>query len=633
MPPKGHGPWQQSAEAQRDRAHVIRMVQRTGEQQLVFTAYDVRATARRYPAAELATSRVLYRHLKVLTPDVVTEVGTEVHALRKGAAGVRHVRRYVLTSRLAEWHEAGGGHTDLEKVLLALWVACAALRVPGVPTIMVTRVLRLIEVLRLHTTQSTSTLLERLAKQAPPAVASTKTAEGGRLWTPIGEVEHPQFSVWIAQVATVLSGDAYLPADAYASRNAATAALVRRSIELSKSAEWPHGRSVTADDLRTTAATDPIARALLTRITAGGKSLGNALHEASRHRRASQQAGDPVLQQLVTPGGHRTRWYDLFGDIHAEGRAQVANLHAARELLTTERLLGMDADRRDARRLAQLHPDPVVQRLVTLRHYAVGLAVEETRALVKHIGEHAEAFGREPREELAGMLETLNGYIGLARLHASVAEQAHRELRGLGAHPLVWPHDIERPLITAPELAAYAPQDAMVDDPATMVARMTTVPRFANPRYTRKQDPDPTRACTLALDRPEALLVAAQRTPSKMVPWLQRGYQLMGRQLRDARVIVPLVDHADAGLRDAGLAALALLGAPDAVVVAQAALEQRNLDVSSVLTSLYTLAVCRTLSADSVPRHIRYHRDRRIALKVDEVLEAVEDGRWLLQVY
>lgn len=392
MTRRGAGAWQRSTAYDRDRRRVERLVTLTGTQRLAFNAYDVARTARQHRELRLEQSGELHRHLRDLRVTLATPVGPELITLRTPPATrrrsgterpsrvpeapqlsprpERRVRRWVLTSRLDEWEKSGGGCTDAEKVYLAVWVASAALATRTVPTIAVTRVLRVIPELRLVDFTQTSVLLTRLAERTRPLVRVVKSAtEHWVAWEPTGEApEHPLLTKWTEEVRRLAEDGGTLPLTEHATRNVATRELLRRTIQSTRSKDWPDGRPVSARDVRLYAATDEVARDLLLRVTANGGSLGRALHEASRQRKgASARRG---VHRIVGPAGERHIRYDVPAVPGHEIRLQAANLETLRPLVSQDRLLQMDEERRRAESLGRAVGPPDVPCLSLRYHIA-----------------------------------------------------------------------------------------------------------------------------------------------------------------------------------------------------------------------------------------------------------------------
>ena len=162
--------------------------------------------------------------------------------------------------------------TEVEKALLALWVACAVLQVPHAHTIAVTRVLEAVEP---RGADSHAHPAEATGDTNPAVQRATTDEQGWQRWAAIGAcVPQPMLTEWIAALRTTLDADGRLPVSEYGSRNAETAALVKLAIRRSVDADWPLGRAVTASDLKTLAANDAVMHRLLQHITSGGTSLG-----------------------------------------------------------------------------------------------------------------------------------------------------------------------------------------------------------------------------------------------------------------------------------------------------------------------------------------------------------------------
>lgn len=198
---RGQGTWQQSPAYLRDQERIERLVHHVGRATLCFTAYDVAREARHSTSLRLEESRHLNRHLKCLTPAVLRVVSSTLRVDTAGNGGSREVKRYVLASRYAEWEQSGGGLTDREKVLAALWIACAVLQLPHVPTIAVTRVLQLVPALALSTTVQTHVALAVLA-DGPDPVEREVVVEAAPWchWRLMGTVQHPRLDAWVQLV-------------------------------------------------------------------------------------------------------------------------------------------------------------------------------------------------------------------------------------------------------------------------------------------------------------------------------------------------------------------------------------------------------------------------------------------------
>lgn len=652
MTRRGAGAWQRSTAYDRDRRRVERLVLLTGAQRLAFNAYDVARTARQHPELRLEQSGELHRHLRDLRVTHATPVGPELIALRVREKAQRHlasgrpggapdeatrssrperrVRRWVLTSRLPEWEANGGGCTDAEKVYLAVWVASAALATRIVPTITVTRVLSLIAELRLADYTQTNVLLTRLAERTPPLVRAVKSeAEHWVGWEPLDDgPEHPLLTKWTDEVRRLVEDGGALPITEHATRNVATRELLKRTIQSTRSKDWPAGRPVSARDIRLHAATDPVARDLLLRVTANGGSLGRALHEASRQRAgASPRRG---VHRIVGPAGERHIRYDVPAVPGHDIRLQSANFDTLRPLASQDRLLQMDEERRRAESLGRAVPSAAG--LAAVRQLTVAIQLERALGLLDMVSAVAARFGTGPRKELGVMRAHIDSFRALHAVHEQVAESAYDALREVGAHPLTWALELERPYLTARQYVGFCPVGWFgADTPATVISRATALTRFANPHHTTRQDADPDRAAAIVVDRAEALLHLAEQGRGGVLAFLTSGMGLLGRYLRDARLVRPLVGDCNARVQQAALAALTLLGAEDTAATAQAWIGDPASTPEIIVSSLHALHVLQQTSVAILPPHVRTHGHPLVRRTVREVLDASRDGRWLLQ--
>jgi len=607
---------------------------------LVFTARDVTREARQAPHLTLDEPAELHRHLTALIGTVLIDAGRgpldEVAAGADGAseaqppaestAASRRVRRFVHVHRAEEWARAGGLASDGEKVYVALAVAILALRQRSVPTRTVTRVLHLIEPLRLSGTQQTNVVLSALARRSPPLVQREPSPDGWSAdWTLVGEAP-PEIgqTTWVQEVRALEEADGALPLSGAPSRNVQMRLLVRRTIEWSVCADWPAGRPVSATDIRLCAASDPLAAHLLTAVTARGRGLGAALHEAVR------STTTPAVTRVEGPADARRVWYDMPSLSGGEARTQFANLELARTWLSDERVRRLDHERRTAEALSRLGPSTAG--LAAVRLLTVALEVRRATDLCDHVAARRHLMGARPRAELDQLYDRLRSNARLLTVQERCVDDAHAALLAVGAHPVTWALDVERPYFTAQQFVQCAPPGWFGgDSPATVIARATTLARFPNPNHTRRSDVNPDAAASVVVDRPEALLHLAESGRALLLPFLQAGFGLLGRYLRDARVVRPLLRDADARVRQCALAALVLLDDGEAVTTARRWLDDPTAAPDVIVSALYALHVQRALVPAQLPVHVRTSRAPLVARTLRAVLDGARAGRWLLQ--
>jgi hypothetical protein len=626
MVTRGSGPWQQSAAYGRDQQRVDLLVRQVGRSMLCFTAYDVARNARSSETMRLEESVHLYRHLRDMPDDVLRRVPSALRVAGETSAEVRDVRRYVLAERFDEWGREGGSLTDRERVLVGLWIAGAVLRDVAVPTIAVTRVLQLVSPLALSSTVQMHTVLTQLAEDAT-VVVRARTAEGedGVRWQCVASLAHPKLETWLEGVRAAMVSEGGAVLSVFPSRNNLVKRLVAVVIDAGRSKAWPAGQLVGASDISREAAVNPSVRALLERVHEARGGLGRALQEASRSR--SEHL--PPVARVVMPGASRTILYDVPSLAGSDARLLRADAEQLAAHCTENRLLLWDRERRLAASLAR--EGGATGSLGTVRQYSIGMEWVAQWATLTRLEQSAGAMGAGGKALLKEIRKRLYSHDHLSRVAAQSEDAAHAVLRLRGIDPLTWAVTTLRPYVTARQFVEFCPPGTFGDDtPPTVLSRSVTLTRWANPAHTRRQDPDPDRAASVVVDRVEAMLQLAERGVSHGLTWLQRGAQLLGPCVRDARLVHPLLapgQSVDTQL--SALAALVLLGDAKAETWAMETLATPS-EPETIRASLFALHVLQR-DALVIPAPVRCATNPLVRAAVRAVSDARQRGRWLLQ--
>ena len=567
-------------------------------------------------------------------------------------------------------HGVAPTRTDAERLYLALWVAYLALGRQPVPTVAVTAVRRQVPELASRAVGQTNTQLRGLASRRQPLALQHVTAQPSPrgngvsvCWEPIGE-QPPAATIeaWLAQVrASVLPeaqpapkpvepepqissthsarARAFVVPTAHASWSAVVRELVEITINHYVSKEWPYGRPVTVKEIEAVCTEHARGRTLLEALRASGRALHVVLGDAvkpvigARRRRAA-----PQLVRCRGDRGELTR-YDAPGLAGTVERTLFPRFQSAMSTLhplTVERTV-MEINQ--AEQLLRQAQRPVELLAARVRLAVAHRELDHSTALADdllHGGRLSEPCAARLRERLAEVERRRGRLAGSSRVAVAFAEAALADAAvvayAAGANETLPTIDAvmnaEPPVLTSQDLAAYFPPEAWRGRTATaFAANFTTLRRRQNPHFVSTGDPDPIRAAKTVVDRVEALGTIMERSGSQLSGFVTPARRLLGNGLRDPRLLTPLLATDDRREWRLGMAALALLGAPEAAAAARSVLRAHAPDPQDVESALFALLLLRTLDPTDIPDALGRGPCGAV---VRRARRAVRTGYWLM---
>lgn len=655
--------WPATPAEQDDRDRVIDLIRYVGRQQLRFTVRDLRRAMLDTPRFQLAKPDDLARHVAALMPATLMSVGQPTLALHETStspgrrpARARHV--YVLTERLVEHAEQPPDYTDPERVYVALWVAAEAANGRPVETNAVTRVCRTIEALTVDGRIQMSTRLAGLrslaARADAPAAsdasgaadaseasrASLAAADGGRRdgrrsrwrrWRPCGRrPEDPRLEQWITLIRTLEDGVAPPSRVGHVTLNDIMSELVRIAVERTRSAAWPLGRSVTAEDIAAACAEDRRAHELDALLVQRGTTRGKVLGDVARVRIGGRsRVVAQVIKVGTPPGGHA--YYDVAGSQDIDARALVVPYRAMQAAVSDGVLDDLRIETRAARSLGDRARTPTEAAIAAVRlllvHLDLARLQDQIQQLLddRHLLSQAVTRSATRRmRELEHVRRVLGGDLEATR---AIAE-ARVAAVGLSLDAVL---RAPRPLLVGDEYAAWLPTDRRAGrSGAQLLADAKALPRYANPAYTSRGAPASRHAAPTGVDRVDALVYLAEKLGARTLAFLQEGADLLGRAFRDPALVRPMLGTVDDQVWSRALSALVLLGDASAEAAAHAVLERPGATSARVVRALYALSVMRRVEPDRLPEWLLDVRDRAVLTALRAVLHAPRRDAWLL---
>jgi hypothetical protein len=628
-PPKR---WPSSIEEKDDRARILEMVYVVGWERLRWNVYHLRAASTRRPEWELKKPAQLARHLKDLTGSTLMVVGRRA-AFSADESQVRGGKQiYALTCRASELDATPAELDDMEKAYAALWVATRALARSAVPTTTVTAVLQSIEDLAPESDRQTSALLKSLHLRSKPLVRQmTRSGDRTSWWEPLGSLpDHPTFARWVADFGRLNPDPAVVASTGHATLSGMVSELVAIAVDRSKSSSWPQGHPVSIRSIRATAGQDPRADELMRRLERMGKRLGTVLGDVTKRRLGDGHPRRHVQVMKVGSLLGSGTYYDVETIPGAEQRRLYLTDRELRETLTSETLHQWRIEFCEADALTR-HGNAAVQacgwaRMVGVHREAarMGKLVNELRRMSTRLS----APVRARTQTLVGRLEEFHAEIGSRAEATRRAEEAFARVRLSLKRSISAP----RPLIRADEYADLVPQHFRRGlSPALYLACSTTLTRYPNPNHKRRGSSDPEEAAILCVDRVEALAHVTLLRATGTASFLQSGRDLLGRTVRDPKLVHRVLASADAAGRSAAIAALTLLGDDSTEAAAWAMVENPGSSGDEVVSALMSLLILQRLGVTRIPKHLRQPSDPWVRRHLPEIVLAAHQKRWLLE--
>ena len=625
--------WPKSPKERADRNTVVTLIGRVGRENLRFTVSDLRKHLEAHDRFSLHHPKDLSRYVAYLERPgtLLVRVGARFDSGREGAAPRRSRHTFVLTSRLVEY-EAGQGTEeldDVERVRLALWVAFLICGRP-VPTRAVTEVLKNILPLAVEAKRQTWGFLETLASRADPLAEKLKTPGQRWLqWKPLGDKpDLDGLAGWVQEVRPLLRNESTLSGAGHATKNEVVREILEIAVRGHSSPRWPSGRSVTVSDTGATIHDDERARYLHQHLKRIGGSLGKVLGDVTKTTIAGRERVDQRVIKVPNPWSEST-YYDVPELPGFEARRLVVPMRGLASLLSAAALHELNLEHAEAVALDD-GEDPVIGAISAVRRLHLQHELDVIGEPLRSTKEQAHLLSRPERDRLDEMVAK---YDQVRSLRGTTAEALQRAAKALSPFGIA-PEEVlaaDRPLLNGTEYAAWFPPATLRGlTPAEFLARARSLPRYPNPRYVSRKDPDPVRASATGVDRVDALLYAAQRSHTPLIGFSASGAALLGRFLRDPRLPALLLDSKDSPLRHQGLAALALLGDDRAYTASVAALRDPSVGIRPS-DAVYALMLLRRFEPGLVPPMVRRSADLGLLRTLSLAERAAREGRWLLQ--
>lgn len=618
-----------------DRSRAVDLVRRVGRQRLRFSMQHLQQEMDTYPVLRLAKPKQLARHVHDLGPTLILPAERRFAAMpdpnraEPGGAPQRAKHFFVLAER---WREYENGHAewdDLEKVLLALWVAFETQGAVAVPTRAVTEVLQNIEALAPETCEQTSLRLSRLAKRKNPLVEKS-TAPGDRWsrWRPIGmSPTCPEYETWVSRMLSLYTTAGARPQGS-ATVGEAVREVVLLAIRATRTREWPVGHPVQIDDMRAVAASNLRAGALLSRIESGGRKLHEVLGDVTKTRISSGSRKELRVVRLPRQTAGRA-YYDVPDDPGFERRGLYVLRDDLRGLMDHRELQGIAHEHLSAEGFMGAS-DAVVVAIGAVRLVHCWSEVETREWILRDLRNAGALLSKKTREALREPAGRLADLIRGWGTKAAAEERARAALAPFG---LVLEEVLaaDRPVLSGNEMREFLPERMRGEGTAAkFFARKTTLPRFPNPDFTHRHDPDPARAAVTTTDRAEAMVYLAESVGSRMLTLLRQGMRLLGRSMRSPELVQLLVRGGTREHQIAALGALVLLNDRASLEIAESWLGDPTTDVLRSEYALYATLAMKEVRPESWAGQIRATRNPSLRRTWMDVLKAAQQERWLL---
>lgn len=642
--------WPGSSEEHADRDHVLDLLDLVGRQQLYWTVDDLRRAMRKTPRLTLTHSRQLGRHVADLVPMTGRSVGQPVALFAEAASSTKTRHVYVLTERETEVETTPLELPDPARVYVTLWVACRAAGTEAVDTNAVTRVCRQIEELSVRDRVQMSTRLMQLVKRGQP-LARKHPGEGaeqspGSRWTrwqPIGAVPAlAPLDDWVTIIREMEADRGPICSSGHVTLADLAREVVEIAIARTVSPAWPQGHPVTLNEhIAAARAEEPRARQLDELLRRRASDSGDALARVLADATKTSIVGRPRATQRIVKAGRvqgRQAYYDLPDREGYEARSLYVPYQRLTAMIEDRTF---DAIHREAKAANQLRDRAaaltsrdasVIEAVACLRILLVQRELDAIDAETRVVEDRAHLLSQQIQQAWGRRLSkfrTLQRSVGVDT--EEVTARADEVLRAIGLElaPIV---AAPRPLLVGQEYAAWVPGARNRGRrPAELLADATTLRRFSNPDHTHRSDADPRRAAETGVDRVEALLGLAEMHGGATLAFLEGGAALLGRSLRHSSLPRLLLGAADERLRAQGLAALVLLGAPDAEEAALAMLAGAQHDVRTAERALQALAVLGKAEPQLWPAWLKETREPSLVRHMQALLNLPADCRWLMR--
>lgn len=645
--------WPATPEERSDRTQVLRAIVSLGHRQLRFTVDDVRRELTNNLGKTLHHPRQLGRHVAALEPISVISVGQPLLAFvlqpdhgapRTASAGDKSRHLYALPERAGELARTAPDLTDAARVYVALWIAVRVYGADAVSTHAVTEICQVIPALHVDTGQQMSTRLKSLADRGIPLVATERplaadeTTPQWTRWRPVGrrpedaefEAAVPTFETWVA-LARTLKGNAP-DLGGYATTHELVADLVTMAILSTRSTHWPAGHPVTVEHIRSVCAEHAEARELRERLERMGTTIGRVLGDISKARIVGRARVSRRVVKVGTIQGEQTS-YDVPALKGFAGRELYVPLEQLRADASSDRLHALTREFRAAEALtARVACFEAAQALAAIRAVRMLLVAREIAGLdarVAALVERRHELSTPAEHILLSVADQLRNIHNIGGMDAAAAGDAARAaVAPLGAD-LDLILQSPPPILLGDEYPAWIPAAVRgMRSGAELMADATTVRRHPNPRYVHRRAADRDATASTGLDRVDALLHLAERQRATTLAFLQGGARLLGPMLREGSLVRTLLAANDSRYWSDALAALALLGDPEAERAAHAWLAIGRY-ADRMVPSLYALAVMRRADGPW-PEALVDSEDSLVIGALRAVLDAKETGRWLL---
>jgi hypothetical protein len=332
--------------------------------------------------------------------------------------------------------------------------------------------------------------------------------------------------------------------------------------------------------------------------------------------------------KVASPVGTGT-YYDIGGREGADRASLYVAYEALKIVAGARRLDMLEAEYASAE--AQHAATRPEQRLCgALRIVGFHRELRQLQKLVTKLSSHSVLLSKPVQDAVAEHAAELNDLRDGKLDPAEASRVARRYLRplGLSVREVL---SYSRPLITAEEYARWFPKaDRRGFTPPEFLARAVSLPRYRNPAHTHRADPDPSKAAITCVDRVDALVHAAAHLQSRVLGFLDAGAEMLGRSIRHPALICSFVRSEHEETRRTALAALVLLGSPDAISAAQDLIKDATSN-DELIDAMYALLVMRELTLEMIPPRARQWTTPYLQDVLRSLVLAVRNKRWLLQ--
>lgn len=631
--------WPSTPAEKQDRNKVVELVRIVGREQLRWTMADLRAGMDKMRHLRLEHPEQLARHVTALSPTKVISVGQPLRELAgvTDAASARAQHLYILTERLAAHNATPPDIPKAVRAYVALWVACRAAGAEWVDTNAVTRVCRTIDELTVDDRLPMNTRLTALERRGTPLVERERQAGTARAgarrwqrWRPLGVFPNVAgFDDWVALVQELETDRPPATRVGHVTLNDLLGELIEITLDRSTSRAWPHGHSIQLTDLRAACAENPRAAALKGLLEQRGTTLGRVLGDTTKKRIAGRARVDRRIVKVGVVDGEQT-YYDMPDRTGFEARSLIVPYKQLIAAINERVVDHLKAEQQGAARLEQQGTHPVLRAIAAVRALQVHRELERLDTVATSLTAQQHLLSDQIREAIERRIAKLHalhrsiGSDGAAAL--ATAEDAVRAVGGDFTAIMEAP----RPLLLGEDYLEWVPPGHRRGRRGTqLIANAKILRRYPNPLHTLRSDRDSRRAASTGVDRADALVYLAEQVGAKTLRFLQMGAELLGATLREPSLPRLLLNATDVRLRSRALAALVLLGAPDAITEARRILHDRQAVSDMVINALYALSVMKTIDPRTWPDWHMNSADPQVRSAMYNVTEAPRRG-WLV---